>query len=182
MRILLVRHGRSAHVHAGWLSREEFLRWREAYEAAGIHENEVPPAELREVAKSVAVILASNAPRAIATAKMLAPEREIVIDARLRELELAPPHLPLRMPWTMWALAFVVRSLLGRSHASAEEHARAREAAAMLDALARREGDLLVATHGSMRILLAKSLRQMGWQHDAQKRTSRHWSAWTLTA
>ena len=183
MHITLVRHGRSAHVHgAGWLDRDGFLRWRESYESAGILESEVPPPELCGVAQKAALIVASDAPRAIASARMLAPDRELVIDPLLRELELAPPRIGIRLPLTLWAFSFVVRWLIRDSHASAEEHERARTAAQRLDALAKNHGSVLVATHGSFRALVAKRLVDLGWRHDEAKRTSRHWSAWTLTA
>ena len=49
MRITLVRHGRSAHVHAGWLSAADVHAWRVAYDAAGLREGEQPPMPLRSV-------------------------------------------------------------------------------------------------------------------------------------
>jgi broad specificity phosphatase PhoE len=75
-RIVLVRHGRSAHVHTGWIDRDGFLRWREAYEAAGLDPADAPPPALRELVASAEVIVASDAPRALASARLLAPRAE----------------------------------------------------------------------------------------------------------
>ena len=41
-RLVLVRHGRSAHRHNGWVAIEGFRRWREAYEAAALREEGIP--------------------------------------------------------------------------------------------------------------------------------------------
>ena len=176
--ITLVRHGRSAHVHTGWLDFDGFLRWREAYELAAIAEDDVPPRELCERAREAATIVASNAPRAIASAQRLAPDRDVVISPLLRELELPPPRMGgLRLPPLMWALAFVLRGL----HPTPDEAERAREAAALLDTLAREQGSVVAATHGAIRPAVARELVRLGWTHDGARRRSHHWSAWTLT-
>jgi broad specificity phosphatase PhoE len=172
-RITLVRHGRSAHVHAGWLDFDGFLRWREAYERAAIVESEVAPPELCELAKRTKTIVASNAPRAIASAHKLAPGREVVITPLVRELELAPPRLlGLKWPGLVWMLAFGIRGL----KPTADEAARAAEAADLLHAL----GDAMVVTHGAVRPVIARELVARGWS-PAGERRSHHWSAWTLT-
>ena len=172
--ITLVRHGRSAHVHSGWLDFDGFLRWREAYELAAIMETEIPPSELCERARNAANLVASNAPRAIASAQRLAPEREVVVTPLVRELELQPPRLGgLKFPPLVWMLAFVIRGLAP----AAKETQRAGEAARMLDAL---EGDTIVVTHGAARPIIARELVQLGWTLGDGRR-SHHWSAWTLT-
>jgi broad specificity phosphatase PhoE len=173
-RLTLIRHGRSAHVHAGWLDFDGFLRWREAYERAGILASEVAPAELRALAENASTVIASDAPRAIETARKLAPGREIVITPLVRELELAPPRLGGRkLPPLVWMLAFAVRGLKPKG----ADAARVREAAEMLHAL---EGDTIVVTHGAIRPAIVRELVQRGWQPSGRRR-SHHWSAWTLT-
>lgn len=97
--IVLVRHGRSAHVHAGWIDVHGFHRWREAYEAAGILPGEVPPAELLERARRAGVVVASDAPRAIESARLLSEGREVISSPLVRELDLPPPAVrALRLP------------------------------------------------------------------------------------
>ena len=73
-RILLVRHGPSAHVRAGWIDVQGFRAWRSAYEAAGISESERPPLPLAQSIGDASLVLASDAPRAIASARLLASE------------------------------------------------------------------------------------------------------------
>ena len=173
MTITLIRHGRSAHVHAGWLDFDGFLRWREAYEAAGILDSEVAPAELCALAQQAKTLMASNALRAITSAQKLAPGREVVVTPLVRELELAPPRmLGLKWPGIVWMVAFAIRGL----KPTEEEAGRAREAAVLLHHL----GDAVVVTHGAVRPLIARELVKLGWQHGGARR-SHHWSAWTLT-
>jgi broad specificity phosphatase PhoE len=184
--IFLIRHGRSAHVHSGWIDIQGFHRWREAYESAGILPTEVPPPELREIARRAGVIAGSDAPRAIGSALLLSEGREVITSPLLRELDLHPPSLrALRLPLAGWALAFgarwLYRTLTSRQHASAAEVARAREAADWLTGLARREGSVVVVTHASFRALLASALVADGWKGGWTSRRPRHWSVWPLT-
>ena len=90
-RVALVRHARSSHVHAGWIDAGGFRAWREAYEAAGIHEDERVPAQLEQLASHAGVVLSSDAARAVASARLLAPGREIVVSPLLRELDPKDP-------------------------------------------------------------------------------------------
>jgi broad specificity phosphatase PhoE len=173
MQITLVRHGRSAHVHTGWLDFDGFLRWREAYERAAILETEIAPPELCALAAKATTLVASNAPRAIASAEKLAPGREVLVTPLVRELELQPPRLlGLKWPGIVWMLAFAVRGL----KPTEAEAARVREAAKLLHNF----GDAVVVTHGAVRPAIARELVKLGW-HQGGARRSHHWSAWTLT-
>ena len=172
-RIYLVRHGRSAHVHAGWIDLAGFHRWRESYEAAAIVEGETPPGALTQIASSASVIAASNAPRAIASAKLL--REDVRVSPSLRELDLHPPNLRgVKLPLVFWALTFAFR----RSLATPAEETRAREAAGWLEELVK-DGTVVAVTHHSFRSLLAKALVARGWS-SAKPRKGHHWSVWTF--
>ncbi len=186
-RIVLVRHGRSGHLHSGWINREEFLGWREAYESAGIHQDEVPPHDLNATAAKSGVIAASTAPRAIESARLLAPGRDIRTSPLLAELELAPPALPMRMPLTSWMIAIGVqwatRAILRRVHVSELELQRSRDAARWLADLASSHESVLAVTHGSLRLLLSNRLVEQGWRRELpRRRRNGHWSAWQFKA
>ena len=186
MVIILVRHGRSGHVHSGWIDNAGFVRWREAYEAAGIDSKDFPPRELREAAARCGVVVASVARRAIESAKALAPQREVLTSPLLSELDLHPPALGgLRLPMFGWLLAYSVRWLalaaLRRPHVTAEEEQRVRAAAEWLAQLAQTHGSVVAVTHASFRSLLRRELAGMGWCGDVPRGRPRHWSAWTLT-
>jgi broad specificity phosphatase PhoE len=181
--VVLVRHGRSAHVHAGWIDLQGFHRWREAYEAAGILAGETPPPELRSVAERAGAVVASDAPRAIESARLLAPDREVITSPLLREMDLPPPALRwVRLPLVGWALAYGVRWLFGgmnsRAHASPAEMDRAREAARWLIGIAERHGPVVAVTHATFRGLLAQALAEEGWLCGTRTRRAPHWSAW----
>jgi broad specificity phosphatase PhoE len=83
-RIALVRHARSSHVHAGWIDAGGFRVWREAYEAAGIHQDERVPADLGPLLGGADLVVASDAARAVASARLLAPGREVVVSVAAR--------------------------------------------------------------------------------------------------
>lgn len=183
-RLALVRHARSAHAHAGWITAGGFRAWRAAYEAAGIREDERVPASLEPLMGRAGLVLASDAPRAVASARLLAPGREIVVNPLLRELDLEPPALGgLRLPLAAWALAVGGRTLLlslrGR-YPSAAEAVRVHDAASWLAELAARHSLIVAVTHAMFRRQLRDRLVRKGWQDEPGRRSPRPWSAWLL--
>src|SRR3712207_4119623 len=110
MKITLIRHGRSAHVVTGLLDLDAVRRWREVYEAAGVMAGEVPPRELHDLAATAGLLAASDTRRAIESAQLLA-SRDIETTPLLRELDLHPPNIRLRMPLLLWAIAIGLRVL-----------------------------------------------------------------------
>ena len=183
-RVALIRHARSSHVHAGWIHTSGFHAWREAYEAAGIDEGERVPDHLQQLAQRADVVLSSDAPRAVASARLLTPGREILISPLLRELDLRPlPLGALRLPLPAWALAVGGRTLLMTvrgQYPSAPEADRINKAATWLEELAAQHSLILVLTHASFRRQLANRLVQAGWQSEPGRRSLKHWSAWFL--
>ena len=165
-------------MHTGWLNAAELRRWREAYEAAGVAADEVPPPSLLALAKNAGVIAASTAARAIASAQLLAPGREAAISPLLSELELPPPNLGrLRLPLSLWmpAIGFSVAV-----RPETETH-RARDAANWLSQLATEHELVVAVTHGSVRRLISRELLHLGWKLEARQGIVHHWSAWSLS-
>jgi len=180
-KIVLIRHGRSAHVAKGLLDLAAFLKWRETYEAAGIEENEQPPRELVAEARNAGAFVSSDVPRAIESARLLASDREVITSPLLRELSLDPPQLRgIRLPLRGWALTYVVRWLFGR-HVTADEERRACTAAQWLIEWSSLHGEVMVLTHASFRSLLAKEFARRGWKSVTPRRRSAHWSAWSFS-
>lgn len=181
-RIALVRHARSAHVQTGWINAAGFRAWREAYEVAGIQEGERVPDHLETLVSRAGLVVASDAPRAVATARLLAPGQEIIISPQLRELDLQNPDLgALRLPLLAWAFAVGGRILVQTirwQYPSAAEVARISSAAKWLEDLAAQHGLVVAVTHASFRRRLAARLLQAGWRADPGRRSVRHWSAW----
>lgn len=184
-RIVLVRHGRSAHVHrGGWVDARGVRQWRDAYDLAAIDATDAPPAALRVQVAEASVVVASDLPRAIDSASRLAPGRDIRTSALLREAALPVPEwLPLRWPLAVWAVAIHLRwsyGILRGADASAEELARAQDAAAWLTELARDGSTVVAVTHGVFRRLIATRLRSERWAFEPGPRRYTHWSAWVL--
>lgn len=177
-RVLLIRHGRSSHVHEGWLDRETFLRWREAYEAAGI--DDAPPENVRDLVANSMLVAASDSRRAIESAKALAPDREVVTSDLFRELELHPPSLGrLVLPMWGWLIAFIFRWVAGGGRMSAAERERVDQAAEWIEQ--QPHDSIAIVTHGTFRRALAPALIARGWRKVEFARGHRHWSAWALT-
>lgn len=183
-RIVLVRHGRSSHVHSGWIDGNGFRAWREAYEGAGIREDERVPADLEDMVGRQDLVLSSDAPRAVESARLLAPGRAIVVSSLLRELDLEAFSLGgLRLPLGAWALAVGARTLfmtLRRKYPSAAETARVNEAATWLAELSATQFLIVVVTHAKFRASLSTRLVQNGWHAEPERRSLRPWSTWLL--
>src|SRR5881628_791093 len=157
-RLVLVRHGESAHVHhGGLLATADVHAWRDAYDRAGITERSAPPESLVRLAASATQIVASDLPRAIASADRVARGRAVETSPLLREIPLAIPDLPIRLPLAGWGMAIHLgwsyRILRGR-HAPSDEMARVAAAMTWLQQLP--GADLtVVVTHGVFRSALA---------------------------
>src|SRR5947207_8012676 len=131
-KMVLVRHGASAHVHPDWLIDHDGIQsWRDEYDLAGIQLNSQPPARLLQIADGATHIIASDLPRAVASAERLAPQREIEVSDLLREVPLKLPHWPTRLPLVVWEiLIHVVWSYRIVRGIDSTEQDRARAAAA----------------------------------------------------
>jgi broad specificity phosphatase PhoE len=183
--IVLVRHGRSAHVHReGWVDAAGLERWRAAYEAAAIDPADAPPPALLARVAGAGALVASDAPRAVASAaRLAAPGAEPpVVTPLLRETDLRVPRwVGWRMPLAGWAVAIGVEWLRGAApggRVPAATLARAAQAAELLATLAGARGCVVAVTHGDFRRLLAARLRQLGWSASPGRRSYRNWSAW----
>src|SRR5262249_21900530 len=130
VRILLIRHGPSAHVWPTWrlTDRAGIDRWRVDYDAAGIAKDSSAPPWVHSQVANADVVAASDLPRAVESASHLWPERPIVTLPLFRE---APIHIPslvgIPAPLPLWALLIHLRWTLdtvrGRD-LSAEDRSR----------------------------------------------------------
>lgn len=154
--------------------------WRDAYEAAGIRDDDPPPADLVALATAADLVVCSDAARAIESARRLT-DREVVISPLLRELALRCPRLGgIRLPLAAWSVAIGARRLVDalRGGSTDTERARVGEAAAWVDGLATVHASVVVVAHASFRQALAGRLERFGWRAVPGRRDWRHWSAW----
>ena len=182
-RILLVRHGRSAHTHNGrWLHGDGVRDFESAYDAAGILDHDDPPREVVRAASRADVIAASDLPRAIASARRIAPGRDPDITPLLRECKLEPPRWMPRLPMQAWEVLSHVqwsyRILRGAPHGDV------RRATDAVQWLVQRAGDsatVVAVTHGGFRRLIAGGLEMRGWRAGAERRSYANWSIWSYS-
>jgi broad specificity phosphatase PhoE len=182
-RIILVRHGRSAHVHAGAIDRTGVETWRTAYDSAGIHEVSHPPPALVQLAADAEHVVASDLRRAVKSAERLAPGREIRTSALLREMPLAIPAWPTRLPLGAWGLLITLGwgyRIARGADAGEAERARAAAAAEWLTGVTADGSTALAVTHGAFRRMLAKQLLASGWTSAGRVGGYRPWSSWSF--
>jgi broad specificity phosphatase PhoE len=189
--ILLIRHARSDHVERGWLDADGLRRWMIAYDAAEIAAHDPPPPTLVKLAAGACTVVASDLPRAVASAALLAPHTVVEASPLLREapLETATSPLPrlwgVRLPLRLWGMVFLARWLwaswrkLPPPGVDPAALARADAAADWLAGLAATDRRVLAVTHGTFRTLLTAALERRGWR-GPKRRPFHTWSVWTL--
>lgn len=186
-RILLVRHGHSAHNgRAGWLDAAGILRWRDAYDAAGILDDSQPSAELVAEVASADRLVASDLPRAIASAERLIPGKAVDVLPLVREMYLdLPPWLIARWPLKVWEIAIFLHWTareVRHGIAAPEEIQRAVAAVSALEERSRESANIVVVTHGAFRRLLALRLIEQGWTAGERTGGFNNWSVWRYTS
>jgi len=186
LRILLIRHGRSAHAQReGLVDRAGIEAWRTAYDAAGLAPEDRPPRALQAEVARADVIATSDLPRAADSAARLAPDRPLILSPLLREVPLRVPALSIRAPYFLWGAFIRMTWLLdiarGRDTAVGARQQVA-SAAAWCAQTAREapRGSVAIVTHGVVRRLLTHQLAAHGWQTAGWHVDYRHWSVWRV--
>jgi broad specificity phosphatase PhoE len=180
----LVRHGHSSYPYQGqWLNLDDVARFEREYDIAGIRDDSLPPPSLVEIASRAAVIAASDLPRAIESARRLAPSRDADLSPLLREIRLEtiewlPRRLPLPvgvwdiMSFTQWSYRLMTRA----------DHEFVRRADAALDWLLERtigDAPVVAVTHGGFRRILDARLLMRAWRRIPGESSYANWSSWS---
>lgn len=183
-RILLVRHGPSAHPSlSGWLDRSAVIGWLDGYDDVGIAMESVPPTSLAQSANRSTVIVASDLARAMESAKRLSPAKAIETTPLLRELPLEVPRFGGRLPLIGWAMlihAAWLRDIVRSRDGYLRAHDRVAPSADWLEARVTSDVSIVAVTHGVMRKYLANELLMRGWRAVGRERGYRPWSAWAF--
>jgi broad specificity phosphatase PhoE len=151
-----------------------------AYNAAGILDDDAPPPELIRVADGASVIAASDLPRAIASARRIAPARDPDVTELLREIDLEPPRWMPKLPIQGWDLVSYLHWSYRLYRRSPHEFMRRADEA--VEWLAQRAADsatVLAVTHGGFRRLLASRLEARDWRAGSERRSYENWSIWS---
>ena len=183
-RIILVRHGHSAHVERpGWIDATGVHEWRERYDAAGILPNSAPPDDLVAETAQAACVMTSDLARAVASAERLAPGRPARVSPLLREMMLEVPQwVRTRLPLAAWEacihLHWMVQERRGRI-AGDDDLGRAAQAVTLLEEVAHDASPVVVVTHGAFRRLLDLELIANRWTAERRIGGYRNWSTWS---
>jgi len=180
--IHLIRHGRSALVHDGsWFRWSGVSAYEDAYDAHGIRDDESPGTTLDSLLNDNPKIVASDLPRAIASARRISAEAHVELSPLLREIRLEPPRwVPVRLPIQIWdVFSHVQWSYRLFSNADHEYVRRARDAASWLIEHAEHSSNVVAVTHGGFRRLLDAQFVERGWRRGFDRRTYDNWSVWS---
>lgn len=175
--ILIARHGPVALDAPGFLLRDEFLRFVDAYERAGLRDDARPPDNLAQRVNGAAAIHASAAPRVADSLKALRLEREAIVDPLFGEEPLSVPRLAGRLPLFVW---FSLSRGAGAFHPNeagtrAVMRLRAERAAARLAASAS-SGPVALVGHGWFNRAIVRALAEKGWRPTEAQGGSAPWS------
>ena len=181
-RIILVRHGRPALPLRPRTSHHGFRDYIDAYEAAGLDPENLPPQELSDLVKDLDHVFTSGRPRAHQSARALAPHAELEANPLFAEAPLASPRIPLlKMRVPKWAV--VARILWHAGYNPKIENYRkakhrAAEAADILIGKIRDGGSAVLVAHGYFNAMIGRQLRQRGFTRTGAHRV-RYWNAVT---
>ena len=179
-RIILVRHGQPALPLRPRTSHHEFRDYIDAYEAAGLDPQSLPPRELSDLVKELDHVFTSDRPRARESAQALAPHAELEADSLFAEAPLASPRIPLlKMRVPKWAVVARVLWHAGY-HPEIENYRRAKHRAAsaadiLMDKV-RDGGAAVLVAHGYFNAMIGRQLRRRGFARTGTHR-ARYWNA-----
>ncbi|MBN9555008.1 MAG: histidine phosphatase family protein [Alphaproteobacteria bacterium] len=178
-RIILVRHGRPHLPLRPRTGHHGFRDYIDAYEAAGLDPESMPPRELADLVKELDHVFSSDRPRAHQSARALAPRADLQVDPLFAEAPLASPRIPLlKMRVPKWA---VVARLLWHAgyHPEIEDYPTARDracrAADILVDKVREGGAAVLVAHGYFNAMIGRQLRRRGFARTGSHRV-RYWN------
>jgi broad specificity phosphatase PhoE len=179
-RIILVRHGRPALPLRPRTSHHGFRDYIDAYEAAGLDPESLPPQELSDLVKELDHMFTSDRPRSHQSARALAPHAELQADPLFAEAPLASPRIPLlKMRVPKWAVVARVLWHVGY-HPEIENFRKAKhrasQAADILIGKVRDGGSAVLVAHGYFNAMIGRQLRQRGFTRTGSHRV-RYWNA-----
>jgi broad specificity phosphatase PhoE len=179
LRIVLVRHGQPHIALSPRTTHHGFGEYIDAYEAAGLDPQSLPPQELAELGRELTAIFASDRPRSHQSAAALAPHATAIRDPLFAEAPLASPPIPLlKMGVPGWAVVARVLWHMGYSPRIEGWFAAGRRAERAADALmarARESGPVALVAHGYFNWMIGRVLKKRGFVKRGSHR-ARYWN------
>ncbi|MNX48477.1 Histidine phosphatase superfamily [compost metagenome] len=179
--IILARHGEPALSRKCLITSDEYRDWWGRYEVGGLRAGQTPPQTLLTAAEGAGAIYASSRRRAQETARAVARDREVLVDALFIEAPLPPPHFPswIRLSPRYWGVISRFWWHVFNHHEGqetrAEAEVRADQAARILIARAGEGQDVLVLAHGYFNHMVGQRLKAHGWRL-AHNQGFKYWS------
>lgn len=171
MRIVLLRHGKPDVPETGKLRATEIQQWIDSYNSAGLRADHPPSREAMEMAGHCKVVVCSDLPRSVDSARALGVKKVDYIEPIFREMELPYSDFPSpKLPPDVWATLFRVFWFFGfssNSESLGEAKTRALSGADKLREIAANRGSVLLIGHGFINRFIAKELLSSGWQGPA---------------
>jgi broad specificity phosphatase PhoE len=177
----LARHGEPALSRKVKLSSDEYREFWARYEVMGLLPGQSPPPMLSGFAERCDLLISSTRLRAIESATIVGAGKAFTRDEILIEAPLPPPHWPawIKLSPRLWGFFARFWWWFFNHHEGQETRreaeVRADRAAARLDELARGGQDVVVLAHGFFNVMIARSLRRMGWRQTLREGI-KYWS------
>jgi broad specificity phosphatase PhoE len=179
LKIVLVRHGKPHIALSPRTSRRGFGDYIDAYEAAGLDPQSLPPQELAELGRELTAIFASDRPRSHQSAAAMAAHVTAIRDPLFAEAPLASPPIPfLTMNVPSWAVVSRILWHMGfspRIEGWFAARRRALQAAELLIARAREGGPVALVAHGYFNWMIGRVLKSKGFVRLGSHR-ARYWN------
>jgi len=179
--IILARHGEPALSRKCMITSDQYRDWWGRYEVGGLRAGQTPPQTLLAAAEGAGAIYASSRLRAQETARAVARDREVLVDALFIEAPLPPPHFPswIKLSPRYWGVISRFWWHVFNHHEGqetrAEAEVRADQAARILIARAGEGQDVLVLAHGYFNHMVGQKLKAHGWRL-AHNQGFKYWS------
>lgn len=168
MEIALLRHGKPTVTENDKLSAIEYTGYMRQYDDAGIDLAHPPPKEVSRRAETSSVILCSDLPRAIESAKTLSNSHEVVVDSVFREITMPSINMnTFKFSAKTWGVISRAVWFLGYSNGSEsfrQAKERAATAAKQLIGLAETHGSVVLVSHGFVNYFIGRALLANGWE------------------
>lgn len=167
MEIILIRHGKPIIPSLRKISPFMFNEWVGSYNASGLCSTSLPTEESLKIASKCKVIVCSELPRSIESAKALDENKITLKSSIFNEAGLPIPswRFPSLSP-KAWAVFFRILWFFGYSRNSEsfkEAKSRAAKAANILKELAEVNTSVLFVGHGVYNRIVANELNATGW-------------------
>lgn len=179
LKIILIRHGKPAILTTPVARHHEFRTYIDAYEEAGLDPADAPPEELRDLVRELDAVFTSGRKRAADSAKVLAPNAELIVDPLFVESPLASPRIPLlKMKVTKWAVVSRLMWYAGFSpkiEGYRKSKRRAKQAAEILIKRAQMNGGTVLVAHGYFNYLIGIELKRRGFAQTGRHK-AKYWN------